>query len=56
VAALEADLAVQRAQVVHEIRPLLTSEQIAKLKDMQLNVDDRIDGFLQRVAKRIAAD
>ena len=56
VAGIEADLAVQRAQIVHEIKPVLTPEQIEKLKDMQVDVDERIDGFLARVAKRIAND
>ena len=56
VAGIEADLAVQRAHVVHEIKPVLTPEQIEKLKDMQVDVDERIDGFVARVAKRIAND
>lgn len=56
VAGLEADLAVERAHIVHEIKPVLTTEQVAKLKDMQADVDERIDGFLSRVAKRIATD
>jgi Spy/CpxP family protein refolding chaperone len=56
VASLEADLAVQRAHVSHDIRAVLTPDQLQKLKDMQVNVDARIDGFLHRVANRIAAD
>ena len=56
VASLEADLAVERAHVAHDIRAVLTPEQIQKLKDMQVSADARIDGFLQRIAKRIAAD
>ncbi len=56
VASLQADLDVQRAHVSHDIRALLTPEQLQKLQDRQVNVDDRIDHFLQRVAKRIAED
>jgi Spy/CpxP family protein refolding chaperone len=56
VASLESDLAVQRAYVAHDIRAVLTPEQLQKLKDMQIDVDARIDGFLQRVANRIAED
>ena len=56
VASLEADLAVQRAHVAHEIRAVLTPGQLQKLKDMQTDVDARIDGFLHRIANRIAED
>jgi Spy/CpxP family protein refolding chaperone len=56
VASLESDLAVQRAYIAHDIRAVLTPEQLQKLKDMQIDVDARIDGFLQRVANRIAED
>jgi len=56
VASLEADLAVQRAHVAHDIRGVLTPDQIQKLKDMQANADARFDEFLQHVANRIAAD
>jgi periplasmic protein CpxP/Spy len=56
VASLEADLAVERAHVAHEIRAVLTPAQIQKLKDMQIDADARIDGFLQHVANRIATD
>lgn len=56
VASLEADLAVQRAHVAHEIRAVLTPEQLLKLKEMQIDVDARIDGFLHRIANRIAED
>lgn len=56
VASLEADLAVQRAHVAHEIRAVLTPEQLQKLKEMQIDVDARIDGFLHRIANRVAED
>jgi protein CpxP len=56
VASLEADLAVARAHGVHDIRGVLTPEQIQKLKDLQIDADARVDGFLQRIANRIAED
>jgi protein CpxP len=56
VASLEADLAVQRAHVVHDIRAVLTPEQLQKLKDMQIDADARFDGLLQRIANRLATD
>jgi len=56
VASLEADLAVQRAHVAHDIRAVLTPEQVHKLKDMQIDADARFDGLLQRIANRLATD
>jgi Spy/CpxP family protein refolding chaperone len=56
VASLESDLAVQRAHVSHDIHAVLTPEQLQKVKEMEVDVDARIDGFLHRVANRIAAD
>ena len=56
VASLEADLAVERAHVAHDIRAVLTPEQIQKLKDMQLDADARFDALLQHIANRIATD
>ena len=56
VASLEANLAVQRAHVSHDIRAVLTPDQLQKLKEMEVDVDARIDGFLHRVANRIAED
>jgi Spy/CpxP family protein refolding chaperone len=56
VASVEANLAVERAHIAHDIRAVLTTEQIQKLKDMQIDADARFDGFLQRIANRIAAD
>ena len=56
VAKVGADLAVQRAHIAHEIRDVLTPEQLEKLKGMEVDLDTRIDTFLDRVAKRIATD
>ena len=55
-ASLEADLAVQRAHIAHDVRALLTPDQLAKLRSMQVDLDARIDALLSRVAKRIAED
>ena len=46
VAAVEADLAVQRAQIANQIRGVLTPEQIQKVQDFQGKMDGRINGFL----------
>ena len=56
VAVVEADLAVQRAHIAHDLRAVLTPEQMKKLHDMQVDVDSRIDDLLSRFAKRIAED
>jgi periplasmic protein CpxP/Spy len=56
VASLQADLAVQRAHVSHDIRAVLTPEQIQTLQDMQAKADARFDGFRHRVAKSLADD
>jgi len=56
VASLEADLAVQRAHIAHDIRAVLTPDQLQKLKDMQVNADARVDRVLHRIANRIAED
>ena len=56
IASFEADLAVQRAHVSHEVRAVLTPEQIQKLGELRVDVDARVDAFLSRVAKRIAED
>ena len=53
---LEADLAVKRAQVAHELRAVLTPAQIEKLKGLQAAADTRVDGWRERVAKRIAGE
>jgi len=56
VASLQADLAVERAHIAHDIRAVLTPEQIQKLKELQAQADARVDARLQRIANRIATD
>lgn len=54
VAAVETDLAVARAYVVKDLRKVLTPEQIEQLKDIQMDVYERIDRFMEHASKRIA--
>ena len=56
IAKVGADLAVERAHIAQEIRPLLTPEQIEKLKDMKVEAEARADGLRAYVAKRIAGE
>jgi protein CpxP len=56
VAALGADLAVQRAHIAHDLRAVLTTDQLAKLKDWQVDLDAKIDQFLEQRAKRAAGE
>lgn len=44
VAAVEADLAVQRAHVAQQMRAILTPEQVQKFKALQAKRDSRMDG------------
>lgn len=53
-AAIGADLAVERARVASAIRVLLTPDQLQKLGTMHEDVNTRIDQFIDRVAKKIA--
>jgi protein CpxP len=56
VAAVEADLAVARAKVAAEIRPLLTEQQREQLADWQEEREAWVDFALQRIVKRLAGD
>lgn len=53
VAAIEADIAVERARVAQEIRTVLTPEQVQKYMDIQAKRDRKLDNFLLRASKRI---
>ena len=46
VAAVQADLAVQRAHLFHDLRGILTPEQLQKFKELQAKMDKRIDEHL----------
>lgn len=54
VAAVETDLAVERAKIAQELRPVLTEDQIKKLQEMKHEFRERVDGFRARIAKRLA--
>jgi Spy/CpxP family protein refolding chaperone len=56
VASLQADLAVQRAHVSHDIQAVLTPDQIQKLQEMKAKADARFDGFRHHVAKSLGDD
>jgi periplasmic protein CpxP/Spy len=43
VAAVEADLAVQRAHVGQQVRAILTPEQVQRFKELQADRDSRMD-------------
>lgn len=53
VAAIQADLAVQRAHMGQEVRKLLTPEQVQKLKAFQAKQEERQDKAGARAMKRI---
>jgi protein CpxP len=54
VAAVEVDLAVERAKIAQELRPVLTAEQIKKLQEMRSEFRGRLDGARERIGKRLA--
>lgn len=51
VAAVGADLAVKHAHIAEQIRPILTPEQIQKLRDMRIDVESHIDAMIQHVGE-----
>ena len=53
VAAIEADLAVQRAHGAQEIRKVLTPEQIQKFKAIQERRDSKLDRFISRADRKL---
>jgi Spy/CpxP family protein refolding chaperone len=54
VAAVEADLAVERLALFGKISPILTGEQREKLGELQARVDDFVDGLIHRLGERLA--
>lgn len=52
VSAANADLAVQRAYLFHELRGILTPDQLQKLKDLQAKWDRRIDRHVTPAANQ----
>ena len=56
VAAIEADLAVERAKIGQELRPTLTSEQLQKLHELKAEFRGRVDEARERIGKRLAGN
>jgi Spy/CpxP family protein refolding chaperone len=53
VAAVEADVAVERMKFFHQISPILTDEQRTKLAALQSNLDGFIDQAIKRMDARL---
>lgn len=53
VAGVEADLAVQRAQMAKECRAILTPKQIEKLNALQKEREGKFDGFRMKMQERM---
>lgn len=56
VAALQADMAVERAHIHQAVRKVLNPEQLQKFKELQAERDRKFDDFLSRKAKRFEGD
>jgi Spy/CpxP family protein refolding chaperone len=54
VAAVEADMAVERLKLHGKISPMLTAEQQAKISEFHSRVDEFMDGAIDRIGKRLA--
>jgi periplasmic protein CpxP/Spy len=54
VAAVEADLAVERAKIYGKISPILTADQLSKIDEFQQKMDDFVDGAIQMFFNRLA--
>jgi Spy/CpxP family protein refolding chaperone len=54
VASAEADLAVERLKLFGKISPILTDEQLDKVKEFQTQVDDYVDGAISHIGERLA--
>jgi Spy/CpxP family protein refolding chaperone len=53
-AAMQSDLAVERAALYGKISPILTAEQLARLEQLQQRADDRVDGAIEGFGRRLA--
>lgn len=54
VAGVEADVAVERMKVFHEIAPILTPEQRAQLQEWQAQAGSFFDTIIDRIGERLA--
>jgi Spy/CpxP family protein refolding chaperone len=55
VAAVEADLAVERLKLFSKIGPILTADQREKVKEFQSKIDDFLDHAINRIGERLNA-
>ncbi len=55
VAAIEADLAVERLKIFSKLSPILTSDQREKVKEFQTRIDDFLDNAITRIGERLNA-
>ena len=53
VAAVEADVAVERMKLFHQISPILTDDQRTKLAALQSNLDGFVDQAINRLDTRL---
>jgi Spy/CpxP family protein refolding chaperone len=53
VAAVQADLAVERMKIYGKIAPILTDEQRRQIADFEQRTDDVVDGVIARVGERL---
>ena len=54
VAAVESDLAVERAKIYAKISPILMPEQLDKVKEFQNRKDENVDWFLKNIGSHPA--
>jgi Spy/CpxP family protein refolding chaperone len=54
VAAAEADLAVERLKLYSRISPILTTDQLEKLKELREHLDAAVDRAIDRIGERIS--
>jgi Spy/CpxP family protein refolding chaperone len=52
VASIEADLAVERLKLYGRIRPILTAEQLEKLKEFRARLDEFVEQAIDRIGVR----
>ncbi len=55
-AAVQADLAVERAKLHGKISPILTADQLARMKALQEKVDAFLDRAIETIGERLAAE
>jgi Spy/CpxP family protein refolding chaperone len=56
VAAVEADLAVERLKLYGKISPILTAEQVEKVKEFQSRLDDFLDNAVNHIGDRLTSE